>query len=162
MRIILTGFHFLKRQAFHKSTLLTALFLCVTSELKEEDVPLELRRNFDKNKIIIPSARQFGIELYANVTVKAFVAIINSLSEERMKQLSLRRKLKAKECLEMSVSLSDRAKCFLFVLENLRQMKRRRRTTTLKRVDSMVKRRRRHTAYIPKVMGKDSKKLEQL
>ncbi|CAJ0609501.1 unnamed protein product [Cylicocyclus nassatus] len=134
---------------------LTALFLCVTCELKEEDVPPELRRNFDKNKIIIPSTRQYGEELYANVTVKAFAAIVNSLSEERMKQLSMRRKLKARKCLEMSASLTEKAKCFIFVVENLCEMKKRRRTTTLRRVDIMVKRRRRHIAHIPDDIGKD-------
>lgn len=51
--------------------------------LNEQDVPNELKKNFDKDKLIIPVSNHFGEAFYANVTMRAFIAVMQSLAEER-------------------------------------------------------------------------------
>ncbi|PIO67914.1 hypothetical protein TELCIR_10322 [Teladorsagia circumcincta] len=56
--------------------------------LDEKDIPEHLRKNFDGNKLILPVTREYGQEFYANMTMKAFTAVLRSMARERWRSLA--------------------------------------------------------------------------
>ncbi|ETN87021.1 hypothetical protein NECAME_05742 [Necator americanus] len=67
----------------------SVLFLvAICHGLNENDIPENLRRNFDRNKVILPASHQIGESLYANVTIRAFTTVLKSLVAERWKSLA--------------------------------------------------------------------------
>nr|CDJ98093.1 unnamed protein product [Haemonchus contortus] len=56
--------------------------------LDEKDIPKHLRKNFDENKLILPATREYGEEFYANLTTRAFTAVLRSLAKERWRSLA--------------------------------------------------------------------------
>ncbi|EYC13411.1 hypothetical protein Y032_0044g978 [Ancylostoma ceylanicum] len=127
----------------------SAFFLAVVCHgLNEQDIPKELKKNFDKDKLIIPVSNQYGEEFYANVTIRAFTAVVHSLAEERMAKLPLRSKLRMQQCLKLASDLTEKAKCLVALMQKLRSMKTRSRNTLLRRIEIQSIRRRRQKRWI--------------
>ncbi|KAL6724161.1 hypothetical protein Aduo_019074 [Ancylostoma duodenale] len=135
----------------------SAFFVAVVCHgLNEQDIPEELKKNFDKDKLIIPVSNQFGEEFYANVTIRAFTAVMQSLAEERIAKLPSKSKLKIQECLKLANDLTAKARCLVALMEKLRSMKTRNRNTVLKRIEIQAIRRRRQKRWIMSDQDKDS------
>uniref|UniRef100_A0A7I5EA74 Uncharacterized protein n=1 Tax=Haemonchus contortus TaxID=6289 RepID=A0A7I5EA74_HAECO len=108
--------------------------------LDEKDIPKHLRKNFDENKLILPATREYGEEFYANLTTRAFTAVLRSLAKERMNSLSRPSRSTIERCFSASDSFSADAKCFVALMERLRRMRKRTRHKVLRRVEVLASR----------------------
>ncbi|WKY04228.1 hypothetical protein Q1695_005309 [Nippostrongylus brasiliensis] len=106
--------------------------------LNVSDVPYHLKKNFDENKLILPASREFGEQFYTNVTTQAFSAVIRSLTQERIKLVPRKARFKAEGCFGATRNFDDEAKCFVELLEMVRQVKQRRRHKVLRRVGARL------------------------
>ncbi|WKY04231.1 hypothetical protein Q1695_005309 [Nippostrongylus brasiliensis] len=119
---------------------LVPFLLTICAGLNVSDVPYHLKKNFDENKLILPASREFGEQFYTNVTTQAFSAVIRSLTQERIKLVPRKARFKAEGCFGATRNFDDEAKCFVELLEMVRQVKQRRRHKVLRRVEVQISR----------------------
>ncbi|VDO71711.1 unnamed protein product [Haemonchus placei] len=134
------------------------LLITVCHGLDEKDIPKHLRKNFDENKLILPATREYGEEFYANLTTKAFTAVLRSLARERMDSLSKSSRSTIERCFSVSDSFSADAKCFVALMERLRRMKKRSRHKVLRRVEVLASRKTKKLLYDREMIEKLSRK----